>query len=252
MRCACLIKPYVFNQPVTDYDAAHNLLLDQVKAARDPHFPALLMSHCFVDGAETSESEKTLSVGGSDRVSYEPMLEFDYVALGHLHSPQSKGAPHIRYAGSPLKYSFSEHLHQKGVILLTFDSAGLVAQQHLPLQPLREMRVLEGRLNVLLEQGQQDPQRDDYIMVRLTDATALLDPMGRLREVYPNVLHLEKRVLQTEPLAQANPNHIKLDAAQLVRDFYAQIQGEPLTDAQVDIINATLTKLSQPNQDNSQ
>ncbi|WP_006460319.1 exonuclease SbcCD subunit D [Thiomicrospira aerophila] len=242
---------HVFNQSVTDYDAAHNLLLDQVKAARDPHFPALLMSHCFVDGADTSESEKTLSVGGSDRVSYEPMLAFDYVALGHLHSPQSKGASHIRYAGSPLKYSFSEHLHKKGVTLLSFNSAGLVAQAHLPLQPLREMRVLEGTLNVLLAQGQQDPQRDDYIMVRLTDTTALLDPMGRLREVYPNVLHLEKRLLQTEPLAQANPNHIKLDAAQLVRDFYAQIQGEPLTDAQSDIINATLTKLLQPNQDNS-
>ncbi|WFE68497.1 exonuclease subunit SbcD [Thiomicrospira sp. R3] len=146
-----------FDQPVQDYDQAHSFLVDLIQQSRDTSLPTILMSHCFVDGAQSSESEKTLSVGGSDRVSYEPMLDFDYVALGHLHGPQFRGAKHIRYAGSPLKYSFSEHKHTKGITLLSFDSSGLVAQQHLPLNSPRDLRVIEGLLDEVIAQGKEDP-----------------------------------------------------------------------------------------------
>lgn len=237
-----------FDASVSDYDQAHSFLVEQIQQSRDKSIPSVLISHCFVDGAETSESEKTLSVGGSDRVSYEPMLDFDYVALGHLHAPQFRGAPHIRYSGSPLKYSFSEHQHKKGLTLLSFDQSGLVEQQHLPLTSKREVRVIEGLLEEVIEQGQEDPNNDDYVMVRLNDTTALLDPMGRLRDVYPNVLHLEKRLLQQDQVGQANRDHIKLDAPKLVADFYQQIQGEPLSDLQQALIEQALNQLNkEPN-----
>lgn len=238
-----------FDTPVSDYDQAHTFLVEQIQQARDKSIPSVLISHCFVDGAETSESEKTLSVGGSDRVSYEPMLDFDYVALGHLHAPQFRGAEHIRYSGSPLKYSFSEHQHNKGLTLLCFDQSGLVEQQHLPLTSKRDVRVIEGLLEEVIEQGQEDPNNDDYVMVRLNDTSALLDPMGRLRDVYPNVLHLEKRLLQQDQVGQANRDHIKLDAPKLIADFYQQIQGEPLTEQQQALIEQALNHLNkEPNQ----
>lgn len=233
-----------FDTPVTDYDEAHSFLIEQIQQARDKSIPSVLMSHCFVDGAETSESEKTLSVGGSDRVSYEPMLDFDYVALGHLHAPQFRGEAHIRYSGSPLKYSFSEHKHNKGLTLLSFDQSGLVEQQQLPLKSQRDVRVIEGLLDEVIEQGKEDPHNDDYVMVRLNDTTALLDPMGRLREVYPNVLHLEKRLLQQDQVGQANREHIKLHAPKLIADFYQQIQGEPLTEQQQALIEQALNQLN--------
>jgi exonuclease SbcD len=234
----------VFGEPVKDYDQAHTFLVERVRQARHRHWPCVLMSHCFVDGAQACESEKTLSVGGSDRVSFEPMLAFDYVALGHLHSPQAKGAPHIRYAGSPLKYSFSEHRHHKSVTLLTFDETGLQNQQTLPLTAKRDVRVIEGRLDEVLAQAKYDPNNDDYLMVRLHDTGALLDPMGRLREVYPNVLHLEKSWLQQTRVDDVERAHIKLDPARLMADFYQQIQGEPLSEAQQQRLHAVLDELN--------
>ena len=205
---------------VKDFDQAHTFLVEKARAARHPSRPSLLMSHCFVDGADVCDSERTLSVGGSDRVSYEPMLGFDYVALGHLHRPQSKGASHICYSGSPMKYSFSEAGHHKGVQLLTLDASGLVAQAHWPLQPQRDVRVLQGALPDLIAQAPHDPNRDDFLMVRLQEAEALLDPMGQLRAVYPNVLHLERPSFELARHQSVARDNIRRNEHQLIADFY--------------------------------
>jgi len=233
----------VFDCEVKDFDQAHTYLVEQVKTAYNSEETNVLMSHCFVDGAETSESEKTLSIGGSDRVSFEPMLDFDYVALGHLHSPQRRGAEHIRYSGSILKYSFSEANQKKGVTLLEFDENGLVKHQHLALKPLRDLRVIEGLLDTLIEQGKTDPQSDDYLSVTITDQTALLDPLGKLRVVYPNVLHLEKTLL-TQAMGKA-PSREALNRGEehMIQDFYKQVTGNDMTDQQSDIIQNALKTL---------
>ncbi|MDF1589650.1 MAG: hypothetical protein P1P93_11000 [Gammaproteobacteria bacterium] len=83
-----------FDCEVKNYDQAHTYLVEHIKAVRSVDIPAVLISHCFIDGAEESESERPLSIGGADRVSYEPLKDFDYVALGHLHAPQYKGVEH--------------------------------------------------------------------------------------------------------------------------------------------------------------
>jgi exonuclease SbcD len=116
-----------FSCEVSTYDAAHTFLVEQIKQVRDAEIPSVLISHCFIDGAEESESERPLSIGGADRVSYQPLQDFDYVALGHLHAPQYKGKEHIRYSGSLLKYSFSEVKQKKGITLVELDNKGLVS-----------------------------------------------------------------------------------------------------------------------------
>jgi exonuclease SbcD len=202
-----------------------------------------LISHCFIDGAEESESERPLSIGGADRVSYQPCVSFDYVALGHLHSPQYKGQEHIRYCGSLLKYSFSEKSQNKGVTLVEIDSTGLRSARHLPLTPLRDMRVIEGALNEILELGKIDPNSDDYLLVRLTDRHAILEPMAKLRAVYPNVLQLDKPGMLETGEQIMNREKLKHSELDMFRDFFNQISGQSLTEEQDDAIKQVITQI---------
>ena len=232
-----------FANDVKTFDEAHTFLVEEIKSQYQNSVNNVLLSHCFVDGAKTSDSEKTLSIGGSDRVSFEPLVDFDYVALGHLHSPQKRGAEHIRYSGSLLKYSFSEHQQKKGVTLLEFDQSGLIDQQHLTLRPQKELRVITGLLDEVLALGKTDPNNEDYVMVSLTDQTALLDPMSKLRVVYPNVLHLEK-VLLTQALGKTPDREIfKRGESEMIHDFFQQVTGQDLTTEQADIVSSTLQQL---------
>ena len=186
-----------------------------------------------------------MSIGGADRVSYEPCIDFDYVALGHLHSPQYKGEAYIRYSGSILKYSFSEQNQNKGVTLVELDATGLKAAKHLPLMALRDMRIVEGEMQDILEQGKVDPGNEDYLLVRLTDRHAILDPMGKLRAVYPNVLHLEKPGMLETGEQTMNPEMLKRGELEMFRDFFEQITGQELSEEQGTAIQATLGELKQ-------
>ena len=219
-----------FDCEVRTYDEAHTFLVGLIKDARDADTPAVLLSHCFIDGAEESESERPLSIGGADRVSYQPLEDFDYVALGHLHGPQYKGAKHIRYSGSLLKYSFSEYQQKKGITLVELDEKGLVSTDHLALKPQRDLRVIEGLLADILEQGKADPHNDDYIFARLSDTQDILDPMGQLRKVYPNTLQLERSqfALSCGSRLVADVS-LKRSEEQVFKDFFAQVIGHDLT-----------------------
>ena len=234
----------MFEVEVSSYDDAHTYLVEQIKRVKNDAIPNVLISHCFLDGALESESERPLSIGGADRVSYQPCVDFDYVALGHLHSPQSKGENFIRYSGSILKYSFSEQDQNKGVTLVELDAKGLMATKHLPLAPLRDMRIVENEMQTILEQGKVDPDHDDYLLVRLTDRHAILDPMGKLRAVYPNVLHLEKPGMLETGDQQMNRDTLKRGELEMFRDFFEQITGQPLSDDQDQAIQQTIMEIN--------
>ena len=234
----------MFEVEVSSYDDAHTYLVEQIKRVKNDAIPNVLISHCFLDGALESESERPLSIGGADRVSYQPCVDFDYVALGHLHSPQSKGQNFIRYSGSILKYSFSEQDQCKGVTLVELDAKGLMATKHLPLAPLRDMRIVENEMQTILEQGKVDPDHDDYLLVRLTDRHAILDPMGKLRAVYPNVLHLEKPGMLETGDQQMNRDTLKRGELEMFRDFFEQITGQPLSDDQDQAIQQTIMEIN--------
>jgi exonuclease SbcD len=222
-----------FKCDVKTFDEANRYLIERITKVRNPNIPTVLISHCFIDNADSSDSERALSIGGVDRVSFQPLESFDYVALGHLHSPQHKGAKHIRYSGSLLKYSFSEHQQKKGVTLVQFNNAGFVDSQHLTLKPKRDLRILEGTLLDLLEQGKTDPNNDDFLLIRLADAHDLLEPMRQLQKVYPNALQLERPNFAVSNGSQLVFNtDNKRTEEQTFSDFFTQVMNKELTEAQ--------------------
>ncbi|MHA7879791.1 MAG: exonuclease SbcCD subunit D [Saccharospirillum sp.] len=240
-RIAVFGVPYCTPEQVRDFsgedarsfDAAHTYMVELAAAARPKGMPSVLVSHCFVAGGEASESERPLSVGGADTVRWEPMQVFDYVALGHLHAPQWRGAEHLRYSGSLLKYSFSEVSQRKGVVLVDLEAGQPARIRECPLHPRRDMRVLEGAFSDLLTKAKTDAAPEDYLLVRLTDKHAILDTLAQLREHYPNVLHLEKPGLFEAGEARLSArDQLKRSEMDLFADFYQQVQGEPLTDEQ--------------------
>lgn len=232
-----------FHVAVADHNEAHAYLAEQIQAHWNPAQKHILISHCFVDGAIESESERPLSIGGSDRVSHEHFLPFDYVALGHLHQPQYKGAAHIRYSGSLMKYSFSEQFHNKSMTLVEINEQGFQTATPIPLTAPHDMRIIEGELNTILANGKSDPHAHDYLLVRLTDKHAILDPMEKLRTVYPNTLHLEKPGMLIgvdQELGKARLARSELD---MFRDFFAEAQQTTLTQEQEAAVSDVIRQL---------
>ena len=236
---------FAYQEPVSTHDQAHKLLAEKITEQFQPEQRNVLVSHCFVDGAIESESERPLSIGGSDRVSHEHFLKFDYVALGHLHQPQKKGEEYIRYSGSLMKYSFGEQNQKKGFTLVEIDQNGFVSAKHIDLAAPHEMRIVEGELEQVIEQGKTDPKNEDYLLVRLMDKHAILNPMEKLRTVYPNVLHLEKPGMLIgveQEMAQAKLARSEID---MFRDFFSEAQDGQLSQEQDQAISDIIKQLSQ-------
>lgn len=237
-----------YQNSVTTHDEAHQFLCECIKAQRDTSQRHVLISHCFVDGAMESDSERPLSIGGSDRVNHEHFADFDYVALGHLHQPQKKGEEHIRYSGSLMKYSFSEQHQKKGMTLVELNDAGFVAAEHIPLSAPHDMRIIEGELDQLLEQGKTDPSTHDYLLVRLHDKHAILDPMEKLRKVYPNVLHLEKPGMLIGVDQEMGRARLARGELDMFRDFFLEAKQEPLSEQQESAMAEVIQSLKQAEQ----
>lgn len=236
---------FAYQEPVSTHDQAHKLLAEKIAEQFQSEQRNVLVSHCFVDGAIESESERPLSIGGSDRVSHEHFLNFDYVALGHLHQPQKKGEEYIRYSGSLMKYSFGEQNQKKGFTLVEIDQNGFVSAEHFNLTAPHEMRIVEGELEQVIEQGKTDPKNEDYLLVRLMDKHAILNPMEKLRTVYPNVLHLEKPGMLIgveQEMAQAKLARSEID---MFRDFFTEAQDSQLSQEQDQAISDIIKQLSQ-------
>ncbi|EKO3488406.1 exonuclease SbcCD subunit D [Vibrio fluvialis] len=234
-----------YQNSVTTHDEAHQFLCECIKAQCDTSQRHVLISHCFVDGAMESDSERPLSIGGSDRVNHEHFADFDYVALGHLHQPQKKGEEHIRYSGSLMKYSFSEQHQKKGMTLVELNDAGFVAAEHIPLSAPHDMRIIEGELDQLLEQGKTDPSAHDYLLVRLHDKHAILDPMEKLRKVYPNVLHLEKPGMLIGVDQEMGRARLARGEMDMFRDFFLEAKQEPLSEQQESAMAEVIQSLKQ-------
>ncbi|MBU2511165.1 exonuclease SbcCD subunit D [bacterium] len=231
----------LFSVAVSTHEEALSFILSKVKENHTSGHRSVVLSHVFLDGGETSESERPLSIGGLDQVSADHFSFFNYAALGHLHGRQHKGTQTIRYSGSILKYSFSEEHHQKGITLVDMDEKGICSLEHVLLTPKRDMRVLEGTLENLLERGKSDLYNEDYLLIRLTDTHAILDIMSKLREVYPNVLHLERPGLMgTGNQPSLHRDHLKRGEMSMFRDFFKQISGEELNPEQAAIVEETM------------
>lgn len=165
---------------VTQEDAIR-AALDSV--ALDPNARHVLVMHQFIAGGARSESEM-VPLGGSDAVSPALLTRFDYVALGHLHSPQQFLQGRLCYSGSPYKYSLSEERQRKAALLVTLREKGALDIQKLPFRMIRDVRSVRGPLAGLL----RAPRSEDYVYAELTDEVTPLDPGGALVTVYPNLV----------------------------------------------------------------
>lgn len=153
---------------------------------------SVVLAHAFVTGGAPSASERTIAVGGIEQVPMSVFGGVDYVALGHLHGPQ-RLAEHLRYAGSPLAYSFSEARHHKSVWLVDLDAHGLAGVERRELPVPRPLATVSGTLSSLLSDPVHDGLVDKYLSVELTDRVRPTDALRRLQERFPHAVHLDWR-----------------------------------------------------------
>ncbi|MDP2182547.1 MAG: exonuclease SbcCD subunit D [Actinomycetota bacterium] len=187
----------------------------------------VVVGHAFVTGAAPSESERPLTVGGTGEISCDVFEGFDYVALGHLHRPQAV-TDRVRYAGSLLKYSFDEADHRKSVTIVDMDSDGGVVCEEVALPARHELIRLIGSFDELMA-GPVDPlHKDAYVEVKLTDSESALDPMQRLRTLYPNILSLTRETIDGGPSTGpvCLPKARKTD--ELFAEFFEDVTGRAL------------------------
>ena len=247
----------VYGDPaIHDQQAVSSAGAARALAAAEPHERHVLVAHAFVTGGLESESERPLSVGGAQQVAASTFAGFDYVALGHLHRPQSCGSDVVRYAGSLLKYSFAEHGHEKSVSVVDIGPRGsapgeagragraAVAVETVSLRPRRDVRRVEGTLAELLERGASDPSRDDYVLASLLDDGALFDPIGRLRAVYPNTLAIERPAYEHAGAGGADrPRPGSVSDVDLFQAFFGYVTDGELGDARRDALTGVIDAL---------
>lgn len=235
-----------------DYTEAIRLVLGRLNLNKNNR--NVLVAHQFVGGPgaepERADSE-TKSVGGVDMVDYRVFEDFDYVALGHLHGAQHVGRDTVRYAGSPVKYSFSEARQEKSATLITLgaknaDGEADITIEKLPFIPVHDMREIKGTLEQLTSTdvlAESDPE--DYMHITLTDEEEIYDVFGKLRAVYPNLMSLDfdnQRTRAEGAVALAGEALKEKTTMELFRDFYEQQTGGVLSPMQEQIMTDIIEK----------
>lgn len=235
-----------FDCDVHTHQEATEFLTAQIKQHNTKKRRCVVLGHCFIDGGDASDSERPLSVGGADKVSYDLFSDFNYTALGHLHGPQFKGQEHIRYSGSILKYSFSEVNQNKSVTIVDMDENGECEIEKVPLNPQRNMRIIEGCLDDIIANAKNDCNPEDYLLIRLLDTHALYEPMAKLRAVYPNILQMEKPNLSQGGERQLlKRENLKKGELPMFLDFFQQMCDEEMGEESTTIVADLLDKIHQ-------
>ena len=195
----------------------------------------VLVAHQFVTGAARSESEE-ITVGGLDNVDASVFDGFDYVALGHIHSPQDIEPERIRYCGTPLKYSFSESGQVKSVTMVDMGEKGDVKVRLVPLEPVKELTQIRGNFDEVAssEYYAGTTLQDDYLKVVLTDEDDIPDAMGKLRMIYHNIVKMEYDNTRTRHRAEieAEEDVESKSPIMLFGELFEQQNGHPMTEEQ--------------------
>ena len=223
------------------YQAWSNHLRNQVpKGMR-----SIAISHAFVMGGEVGGSERTMSIGGSEQVSPQVFKDFHYTALGHLHGPQRMGADYIRYSGSPLKYSFDEHTQKKSFTIIDMDTKGEVDISTIPVEAKRDVVILEGYFEDLLNNKElQAKHKDDYVQARLLDTMPIMDGMAKLRQVYNRCMTIDLVGRVAAPVNDMGDTVFKeLNERELFNQFAETVWKEPLTEREQQYINSVWDRI---------
>ncbi|MFD8099424.1 exonuclease SbcCD subunit D [Nocardia fluminea] len=202
--------------------------MERIRAdiAARPGTRTVVLAHAFVTGGEATGSERSISVGGVETVSMSAFDGIDYVALGHLHSPQ-KLSESVRYSGSPLPYSFGENSHRKAVWIADFDAEGLAAVHRHDLPLVRGLSRLTGTIESLLTETEFAAAEEHYVSATLTDTTRPVDPMRKLRERFPHAVHVEWARPEGNPeLHYRERVHGRRDT-EVAASFLTDVRGTP-------------------------
>ena len=185
------VKRFYPDEGIESYTDACRVAIEKMNV--DTAVRNVLLTHHFVTGASFDpEGSEEISVGGSDNVDASVFEDFDYVALGHIHGPQNIVSNRIRYSGTPLKYSLSEAAHHKSVTVVNLGAKGELQLQLRPLTPKHDLRQIRGTFAELTDKSfYEGTATDDYIHVALTDEEDVPEAVGRLRLIYPNLMHLK-------------------------------------------------------------
>ncbi|WP_160719159.1 exonuclease SbcCD subunit D [Bacillus sp. USDA818B3_A] len=242
-----VVRQLLLDDSIHSHQEAMKALIGKIEETLNPNEPNVFVGHAFVLGGQTSDSERVLSVGGSGCVGAELFAPFSYTALGHLHSPDAIHHEKVKYSGSLLKYSFSEAKQKKSISIIEMDEKGNFTQRYRSLTPKHDMREMEGHLEELLDPGfYGNEQVDDYLKITLLDQGALLDPINKLRQVYPNVLHLEKKIELTD--SKNKQSYIALKSEKkseidLFEQFYTDMTTSEFTSEKRDIMTEIIEKV---------
>lgn len=219
---------------------AVRIALEQTKI--DEKERNVLLAHQFVTGAKRCDAEE-LQVGDVDQIPAELFASFEYVALGHIHSPQKVGRETVRYCGAPLKYSFSEAGQEKSITVVELKEKGSVDLRTIPLKPLHDLRKIRGTyLEVTAKSFYENRDCEDYLQVTLTDEEDVPDGMAKLRTIYPNLMRLEydnKRTRSNAEVRAAERVEEKSEL-ELFQEFYELQNNQSMTEVQEQFVEELL------------
>ena len=238
---ASQVRHYFPDEKIESYDDAVQTIIRNTDINKGNK--NILVAHQFVSGKGEdpalagSESVGTQSVGLVEKIGYDCFDDFDYVALGHIHSPQKVGREEIRYAGSPLKYSLSEANNEKSVSLITVSAEERVKIELVPLKPMRNVRHIKGTLKELLDK--KNVKAPEYfIYATLTDEDIINDAMGIFQQVYPNTVRIDYDNSHTREIEQVDISKIAENKSfpELIGDFYRLMYGCEITEEEMDVM----------------
>ena len=242
-----VVRKLLADDTILNHHEAMKAIIGKIENNLNTNEPNVLIGHSFVLGGKTTDSERSLSVGGSGCVGAELFAPFSYTALGHLHSPNAIHHETVKYSGSLMKYSFSEAKQNKSVSIIEIDEKGSFTQKYHALTPQKDMRELEGHLEELLDVAYYQHQKvDDYLKITLLDEGAILDPIQKLRQVYPNVLHLERKIenidRKEKSLLQVQKDTQK-NELELFASFYEEMTTASFTEEKKDWMESVINKV---------
>ena len=241
---ASQVRHYFPESDIGTYDDAVSLIIDNAKI--DTEKINVLVAHQFVAGKGEdpvlggSESAGVQSVGLVEKIRYKVFDKFDYVALGHIHSPQRVGRDEVRYSGSLLKYSLSEVNNEKSVPIITVNGKNDINIRLIPLKPMHDMRHIKGKMNELLCR-ENIKAADDFIYATLTDEEFINDAMGIFQQTYPNTVKIDYDNSHTRKTEQIDISKIAQNRSfsELISDFYRLMYNCDISEEEMDIMRMT-------------
>ncbi|MFD2046539.1 exonuclease SbcCD subunit D [Ornithinibacillus salinisoli] len=248
-----VVRNVLEDDEIRTHNDAMNKIVVQISKNMKPNTRHIFIGHAFVtpfgeEKENTSDSERPLSIGGAEYVDARHFTPFDYTALGHLHQAHHVLQENIQYAGSLLKYSVSEEHHNKGFYVLEMDENGAISKEKRLFKPRRDIRTVEATMDELLTHS----VNNDYVFVRLMDETPVLSPMEKIRSVYPNAMHVERKsygLTSNTKEGSELVNRSKMSDFDLFKAFYKEVKGTEANAETEAIITEVFEELLQEEND---